>query len=128
VTDWDAVDAIDAHIRAAMKRSDLPRKVYRNRVRRIARAAELLISGRTVIAVLDPTTGVTHSELYGGLWMLLVADTFRDGPEGSGVFGAFLNFTPDEWRQVDAVFRLFHERYFGIPPLPIAQPWDDPSP
>lgn len=121
--DWEAVDAVDAHIRAAIQRSGLPKKVYDARMRRMARAASLLISGKSVRVVLDPPVGVTVSELYGGLWMLLVA-VFRDGPEGSGFFGAFLNLTADDWRTVDAVMRLLHERYFGVPPLPIAQPWE----
>ena len=125
MSDWEAVDAIDAHVRAALKRSGLPKKAYRARVRRMARAAELLISGRSVVSILDPVAGVTQSEFYGGLWMLLVADLFRDAPEGSGIVGAFLNFTSDDWRRVDAVLRLLHERYFGIPALPVAQPWDE---
>ncbi|HVE70637.1 MAG TPA: hypothetical protein VNI54_04650 [Thermoanaerobaculia bacterium] len=122
--DWGTIDAIDAHIHAALERSGLPTKTYKQRVRRMARAADLLISGKSVASVLDPISGITTSELYGGLWMLLVADLFRDAPEGSGIFGAYLNFTADDWRQLDAVFRLLHERYFGIPPLTIAQPWD----
>jgi hypothetical protein len=122
--DWDAVDAIDAHIRAAIRRSDLPRKAYDARVQRMARAASLLISGKSVRVILDSHHGVTLSEFYGALWILLVADVFRDSPEGSGFFGAFLNLTTDDWRAVDAVMRLLHERYFGVPPLPIAQPWE----
>lgn len=119
------MDTIDAHIRAALQRSRLPRKAYRARVRRIARAAQLLIGGKPVADLLDPVDGVTTSELYGGLFMLLVADVFRDAPEGSGIVGAFLDFTVEDWRKVDFVFRLLHERYFGMPPLPAAQPWND---
>jgi hypothetical protein len=119
------MDAIDAHIRAAMQRAKLPKKVYEARVQRMARAAQLLMKGKSVAYLRDPMYGVTTSELYGGLWMLLVADLFRDAPEGSGIAGAFLDFTVEDWRKLDAIFRLLHERYFGIPPLPAAQPWDD---
>jgi hypothetical protein len=119
------VEDIDRHVQAAIKRSGIERKEYRQRFRRIVRAADLLLAGRTVVAVLDPITGVTQAEFYSALWMLLVADLFRDSSEGSGVAGPFLNFTADDWRRLDGVFRLLHERYFGFPALPVAQPWDE---
>jgi hypothetical protein len=118
-------DDVDRHVQAAIKRSGIKQKQYRRRLRRIVRAADLLLSGGTVAAVLDPTTGVTQAEFYSALWMLIVADLFRDSTEGSGVVGAFLNFTADDWRRLDGVFRLLHERYFGFPALPMSQPWDE---
>jgi hypothetical protein len=120
----DAED-IDRHVEAAIERSGITRKEYRQRLRRIVDAADLLLSGRTVVAILDPVTGVTQAEFYSALWMLLVADLFRDSAEGSGVVGPFLNFTAEDWRRLDGVFRLLHERYFGFPALPVTQPWDD---
>jgi hypothetical protein len=119
------VEDIDGHVQAAIKRSGIKRKEYRQRLRRIARAADLLLSGRTVVAVLDPITGVTQAEFYSALWMLVVADLFRDCAEASGVVGPFLNFTAEDWQRVDGVFRLLHERYFGFPALPVTQPWDE---
>jgi hypothetical protein len=119
------VDDVDRHVQAAIKRSGIKRKEYRQRLRRIVRAADLLLSGRTVVAVLDPIAGVTQAEFYSALWMLLVADLFRDCAEGSGIVGPFLNFTAEDWRRLDGVFRLLHERYFGFPAQPVSQPWDE---
>jgi hypothetical protein len=119
------VEDVDRHVQAAIKRSGIKRKEYQQRLRRIVRAADLLLSGRTVVALLDPITGVTQAEFYSALWMLLVADLFRDSAEGSGVVGPFLNLTAEDWRRLDDVFRLLHERYFGLPALPVSQPWDE---
>ncbi|MEK6371239.1 MAG: hypothetical protein AABO58_00950 [Acidobacteriota bacterium] len=119
------MEDIDRHVQAAINRSGIKRKEYQQRLRRIVRAADLLLSGRTVVALLDPITGVTQAEFYSALWMLLVADLFRDSAEGSGVVGPFLKFTAEDWQRLDGVFRLLHERYFGFRALPVSQPWDE---
>jgi len=111
---------IDRHIRAAVKRSGISGAEFGARMRRITRAVELVLSGRSVVDVLASDDGISQAELYGALWMLIVADVFRDdaGAEGGGIVGAFLQLTKDDVGVLERAFELLHERYFGIPPLP----------
>lgn len=110
---------IDRCVRAAIKRSGISGTQYAARMRRITRTVELLLSGRSVVEVLEPSGDVSQAELYGALWMLVVADVFRDdaGPRGGGIVGSFLLLTETDVGVLDRAFRLLHERYFGIAPL-----------
>jgi hypothetical protein len=63
---------------------------------------------------LTPHRGVTLSEFYGALWMLLIADVFRDSETGSGMTDV-LRLSDDEVADFRRLVALMHERYFGVP-------------
>ena len=110
---YDLAD-IESHVRAAIKRSGIKRKTIVTRMTRFTDVAGRLLDPRiSFLSVIS--AGVTTSDFYGAMWMLLVADTFRDDGGRSGVAGDFFQFTEEEVALLDRVWRLLHDRYFGIP-------------
>ena len=108
---------VDAHIRAAIKRSGMKPREYVRRVKRYGEAASLLLGGMSAAMLGDRKAGgLTQSEFYGGLWMLLVADLFRDHEDRSGgMMVSFLDLSAEEFEDLAKVFNIVAERYYGIP-------------
>lgn len=108
-------ERLDAHVTAMLRRLGTSRREYVLRMRRFARAAEILLKPRgAVFAMADPISGVTAAELYGGLWLLLIADTFRDEGHRARFANEVLKLTEDEWRDVLRITSLVADRYFGV--------------
>ncbi|MEO8381593.1 MAG: hypothetical protein ABI779_18170 [Acidobacteriota bacterium] len=107
---------IEHHIRTALKRSHVKRKVVEERMRRITHAATLLLDPRLSLVRVQLTISV--ADLYAALFMVVVADTFQDG-EHPGIAGDFFRFTREECDLLHRTFALLHERYFGFAPLPV---------
>jgi hypothetical protein len=105
---------IEAHVRAAIKRSGIKRKPYVARMNRFTRVASMLldpdISFLSILA-----SSLSTADFYGAMWMLLVADTFRDEGERGALVGEFFQFTDDELAALNRVWCLLHDRYFGVP-------------
>ena len=117
----DAYDPerLDAHVTSMLRRLGTSRKEYVHRMRRFARAAEVLLKPRgAVYAMADPISGITSAELYGALWLLLIADTFRDDGDRARFASEVLEITEDEWKDILRVTSLVSERYFGVPVSP----------
>jgi|GEM_PF-823182 len=112
---------VDAHIRAAIKRSGIKPREYVRRINRYAEAARLVLGGMSVATLGDSKSrGLTQSEFYGALWMLLIVDLFRDhkGRDG-GMMVSFLDLSAAEFEDLARVFNIVSERYYGVP-------FDDP--
>jgi len=110
---YDLAD-IESHVRAAIQRSGIKRKPYVARMNRFTHVAAMLLDPHiSFISVLS--SGITTSEFYGAMWMLLVADTFRDEGERGSLAGDFFELTEDELGLLNRVWCLLHDRYFGIP-------------
>jgi hypothetical protein len=117
----DAYDPerLDAHVTAMLRRLGTSRKEYVHRIRRFARAAEVFLKPcGAVYAMADPISGITPAELYGGLWLLLIADTFRNDGDRARFASEVLKITEDEWKDILRVTTLLSERYFGVPVRP----------
>jgi hypothetical protein len=108
------LEHITAHVRSAIKRSGIKRNVIA-RMNRFGRIASMLLDPEISFPMVW-SSDLTVSDLYGAMWMLLVADTFRGDGEQAGIAGDFFRFTADEAALLDPVWSLLHERYFGIPP------------
>lgn len=106
---------ISAHVRAAIKRSGIKRKPIAARMRRFTRVAEMLLDPNISFAAIIGSGGLTVSDFYGAMWLLLVADTFRGDGERAGIVGDFFQFTQDDVALLDRTWCLLHDRYFGIP-------------
>ncbi len=104
---------IEGHIRTALKHSRVKRKQVEERMRRITYAATLLFDPRLSLVRVRMTISV--AELYGALFMVVVADTFRDD-EHPAIVGDFFRFTPEDHDLLHRTFALLHERYFGFAP------------
>jgi hypothetical protein len=118
---FDAYDPerLDAHVTSMLRRLGTSRKEYVHRIRRFARAAEILLKPRgAVYAMADPISGITPAELYGALWLLLIADTFRDDRDRARFASEVLKITENEWKDILRVTSLVSERYFGVPVRP----------
>lgn len=113
------LERIDAHVTSMLRRLGTSRKEYVQRMRRFARAAEVLLKPRgAVYAMADPISGITPAELYGALWLLLIADTFRDDGDRARFASDVFEITEDEWKDILRITSLVSERYFGIPVSP----------
>ncbi len=113
----DAYDPerLDAHITSMLRRLGMSRREYVHRMRRFARAAEVLLKPRgAVYAMVDSISGISPAELYGGLWLLLIADTFRDDGDRARFASEVLKITEDEWKDILRITSLVSERYFGV--------------
>jgi predicted RNase H-like HicB family nuclease len=112
---------VDAHIRAAIRRSGMKPGEYMRRVKRYAEATRLILGGMSVAMLGDSKGGgLTQGEFYGGLWMLLIADLFRDHKAGEGgMMVSFLDLSAEEFEDLARIFNIVGERYYGIP-------FDDP--
>lgn len=106
---------ISAHVRAAIKRSGIKRRSITARMKRFTRVAEMLLDPNISFASIVWSGGLTVSDFYGAMWLLLVADTFRGDGELAGIVGDFFQFTQDDAALLDRTWCLLHERYFGIP-------------
>lgn len=106
---------LESHVRAAIKRSGIKRKTFVARMNRFTDVAGRLLDPRISFLSLMMSSGITTSDFYGAMWMLLVADTFRDEGGRGGLAGDFFQFTEEEIALLDRVWRLLHDRYFGIP-------------
>lgn len=118
---WDAYDPerLDAHVTSMLRRLGTSRKEYAHRIRRFARAAEILLKPRgAVSAMANPINSITPAELYGALWLLLIADTFRDDGDRARFASEVLEITEDEWKDILRITSLVSERYFGVPVRP----------
>lgn len=112
-------ERLDAHVTAMLRRLGTTRREYVHRMRRFARAAEILLKPRgAVFAMADPMNGITAAELYGGLWLLLIADTFRDEGDRARFAAEVLEITEGEWKDILRITSLVSERYFGVPIRP----------
>jgi hypothetical protein len=106
--------AIEAHIRAALRRSGISREAYVARFERFVHAADRILDPRqSIVMLFDGERGVTQSEFYGALWMLLIADVFRDSEAGSGMTNV-LSLSDDEVANFRRVVGIIYERYFGV--------------
>ena len=117
----DAYDPerLDAHVTSMLQRLGTSRKQYVHRMRRFARAAEVLLKPRgAVYAMADPISGISAAELYGALWLLLIADTFRDDGDRARFASEVLQISEDEWKDILRITSLVSERYFGVPVRP----------
>lgn len=113
----DDLQEIERHIRTALKRSRVKRKPVEERMRRITYAATLLFDPRLSLVRVRMTISV--AELYAALFMVVVADTFRDG-DRPAIVGDFFRFTREDHDLLHRTFALLHERYFGFaPPMPV---------
>ena len=106
---------ISAHVRAAIKRSAIKRKPIVARMKCFTRVAEMLLDPNISFHAIVWSGGLTVSDFYGAMWLLLVADTFRGDGERAGIVGDFFAFTHDDAALLDRTWCLLHERYFGIP-------------
>ena len=105
---------IEAHIRTALRRSGISREAYAARLERFTRAADRILDPRqSIVALFDTTLGITQSEFYGALWMLLIADIFRDSAAGSGMTNV-LRLSDDEVASFRRLVNVMHERYYGV--------------
>lgn len=107
---------IERYIRTALKRSRVKRKPVEERMRRITYAATLLMDPR--LSLERVRISISVAELYAALFMVAVADTFRDG-EHPGIAGDFFRFTREDRDLLYRTFALLHERYFGFAPMPV---------
>lgn len=90
-----------------------------HRIRRFARGAEILLKPRgAVYAMTDPISGISAAELYGALWLLLIADTFQYDGDRARFASEVLEITEDEWKDILRITSLMSERYFGMPIRP----------
>jgi hypothetical protein len=113
------LEQLDAHVTSMLKRLGTSRREYVQRMRRFTRAAEILLKPRgAVFAMADPVNGITAAELYGGLWLLLIADLFRDEGHRARLAYEVLEITEDEWKDILRITTLVSERYFGVPVQP----------
>lgn len=112
----DDLQEIERHIRTALKRSQVKRKPVEERMRRITSAATLLFDPRLSLVRVRMTISV--AELYAALFMVVVADTFRDG-DRPAIVGDFFRFTREDHDLLHRTFALLHERYFGFAPMPV---------
>src|SRR6185295_3320168 len=72
-------EVIDEHVTAMLRRLKSSRRDYVHRLRRFGRAAEVLLKPRGAVFLTGhPETGLTAAEVYGGLWLILISDVFRD--------------------------------------------------
>lgn len=115
MNDFRIIADAEQRIRAAIKRSGISKKDFVARMDRITRAAGMLLNPRVRLPSLAPPHGVTTAELYGAFFMLIIADTFRDG-ERPGIVGDFLQLTEADMGVLHSALVLLHERYFGFPP------------
>lgn len=115
MNDFSMIADAERRIRAAIKRSGINKKDFVARMDRITRAAGMLLNPRIRLPSLAPPHGVTTAELYGALFMLIIADTFRDD-ERPGIVGDFLQFTEADVATLHSALALLHERYFGFAP------------
>lgn len=112
-------ERLDAHVTSMLRRLGKSRKEYVHRIRRFARAAEVLLKpSGALYAMADPISGITAAELYGALWLLLIADTFRNDGDRARFASEVLELTEDEWKDILRVTSLVSERYFGVPVNP----------
>lgn len=112
-------ERLDAHVTSMLRRLGTTRREYVHRMRRFARAAEILLKPRgAVLAMADRMNGITPAELYGGLWLLLISDTFRDEGGRARFAAEVLEITEDEWKDILRITSLVSERYFGVPVRP----------
>lgn len=115
ISDTYDPERLDEHVTSMLRRLGTSRKEYVHRMRRFARAAEVLLKPRgAVYAMADPISGITPAELYGALWLLLIADTFRDDGDRARFASEVLEITEDEWKDILRITSLVSERYFGI--------------
>ncbi|HET7436879.1 MAG TPA: hypothetical protein VFN10_19380 [Thermoanaerobaculia bacterium] len=91
----------------------MKRRVVETRMQRIVRAASTIMN--PCMSLQHAATTISVADLYGALFMVVVADTFRDG-EQPGIAGDFFQFTENDVALLHRVFVLLHERYFGFPP------------
>lgn len=104
-------DAINAHVRKMLKRLGTDRKSYVERMRRFALCAQALVQPRGDInAALVP---FTDAELYGGMWLLLIADIFRSEDDRARFASEVVGLNEDEWKDVLRITTMVSERYFG---------------
>lgn len=112
-------ERLDAHVTSMLRRLGTSRREYVQRMRRFTRAAEILLKPRgAVFAMADPINGITAAELYGGLWLLLIADLFRDDGHRARFANEVLEITEAEWKDILRITSLVSERYFGVPMQP----------
>jgi hypothetical protein len=105
---------VESHVRAAIKRSGIDRRTYIARMNRFVRVARSLLDPHiSFLSIIS--SGLTPADFYGAMWLLLVADTFRDDGERGGLAGDFFEFSEDEAAALNRVWCLLHDRYFGIP-------------
>lgn len=104
-------DAINAHVRKVLKRLGTDRKSYVERMRRFARCAETLVQPRGDINA--ALAFFTDAELYGGMWLLLIADVFRSEGVRARFASEVVGMTEEEWQDVLRVTTMVSERYFG---------------
>ncbi len=62
----------------------------------------------------DPISGISPAELYGALWLIIIADTFRDQGDRARFASEVLEVTEEEWKDILRVTSLVSERYFGV--------------
>lgn len=109
------LDDITAHVRRAIKRSGIKRKDYIARFNRFARVAGMLLDPQISFHRIVFSGGLTVSDFYGAMWLLLVADTFRGDREEARIVGDFFHFTEEDVALLNRVWCLLHDRYFGMP-------------
>jgi len=112
-------EVIDEHVTAMLRRLKSSRRDYVHRLRRFGRAAEVLLKPRGAVFLIGhPETGLTAAEVYGGLWLILISDVFRDEDQRAAFARDALVITDEEWQDVLRLTTLLSERYFGVPVLP----------
>lgn len=104
-------DAVDAHVRKVLKRLGTDRKSYVERMRRFALCAQTLVQPRGDINI--ALVSFTDAELYGGMWLLLIADVFRDDDQRARFASEVVSLNEEEWADVLRITTMVSERYFG---------------
>lgn len=104
-------DALTAHVRKTLKRLGTDRKTYVQRMRRFALCAQTLVQPRGDISV--ALQHFSDAELYGGMWLLLIADVFRSDEQRARFANEVVGLSEEEWADVLRVTTMVSTRYFG---------------
>lgn len=104
-------DAVNGHVRKMLKRLGTDRKSYAERMRRFALCAQTLVQPRGDINV--ALVPFTDAELYGGMWLLLIADIFRSEGDRARFANEVVGLNDGEWKDVLRVTTMVAQKYFG---------------
>lgn len=107
---------VDARIREIADRLRETRQDLVGRLRRFAHAAEILVQPHRSLAELARHfREFTDAEFYGALWLLLIADLFRNAPDGAEFAADVIGLADSDCKELRRLVLAVSEKYYGAP-------------
>ena len=107
---------VDARMKEVAARLRMNGPALIRRIQRFARAAEVLLKPhRNATDIGLALSAYSQAEFYGGLWLVLIGDLFRDESEGARFAAEVIDLSEADCKALMRITLVVSEKYFGAP-------------